>query len=239
MKNQTQISFSTAAIIAGISIVVMTISAVVSTDLTIGRLVVDDNPPATYYAIKENLMLFRTGVFSWIMVLICDLIIAWSMYIYLKPINKDVSLITAWTRVLYTSILGTAIASLIQLNLLQQQFINGSDFSLEYFISETWFYYNSFHVIWSMGLLIFGLHILLLGYLSLKSWYLPKWMAIFLILGGIGYLCIHILKLLAPSNKEIIQMLEWIFILPMLTEVVLGFWLLWRGKSITLTDRLQ
>ena len=56
VKSITGISLRKAAIISGISILMMTIVAVVATDLTIGNLFVPDNPVATLKNINLNLV---------------------------------------------------------------------------------------------------------------------------------------------------------------------------------------
>ena len=56
VKPIADISLRKAAIISGISILMMTIVAVVATDLTIGNLFVPDNPVATLKNINLNLV---------------------------------------------------------------------------------------------------------------------------------------------------------------------------------------
>lgn len=230
--NTPEISMHKAAVVAGFSIVLMTIAAVVSTDLTIGSLIVLENPTATFENIKGNLFLFRVGVLSWIVVLISDILVAWGLYIFLRPVNKSISLISAWLRIVYTALLGTSILNFAYiLELFNSEYYT----TVQGFVhleSRTWFYLNSFDASWSIGLIVFSLHIFLLGYLGLKSNYVPKLLSIFLIIGFVGYMTIHLSNLLIPEYQNFIQILEWIFILPMLSEVALGFWLLFKGKNI-------
>ena len=54
VKSITGISLHKAAIISGISILITTIAAVIVTDLTIGNLIVKDNPAATLKNINLN-----------------------------------------------------------------------------------------------------------------------------------------------------------------------------------------
>jgi hypothetical protein len=49
------------------------------------------------------------------------------------------------------------------------------------------FYLNAFDMMFSVSLIIFGIHILLLGYLSLKSEYVPKKFGIVLLIDFGGY----------------------------------------------------
>ena len=232
-----EISMRKAATVAGYAIGLMTIAAVVATDVTIGPLIISDNPTASIENIKGNQMLFRVGVLSWIVVLICDVIAAWGLYIYFKPVNNGISLISAWIRLVYTAILGS---SILNLNYVIE--LLGSEYyltTIEYtnLESQTWLFLDSFNSSWSLGLIVFALHIFLLGYLGLRSNYVPKLIPIFLIIGSVGYMGIHLSNLLIPEHQKLIQILEWIFIIPMLSEVVLGIWLIVKGKNVKIDQK--
>ncbi|TAI47820.1 DUF4386 domain-containing protein [Flagellimonas allohymeniacidonis] len=227
-----KISVGQAAVIAGIAIVSMTIAAVVATDVSIGKLTISEDPTATFENIKNNQMLFRIGVLSWIVVLVSDIVAAWGLYLFFKPISEGISLVSAWLRIVYTAILGTSILNfsyILELfNTDYQQIIFGEP----HLVSQTWIFLTRFDTSWSIGLIIFALHILALGYLCLKSNYVPKLISIFLVIGGMGYFIIHTSRLLVPEYQSAIEILNWIFILPMLSEVALGIWLLVKGKNI-------
>ncbi len=226
-----KISPTQAATITGLAVVLMTIAAVVATDLTIETLIVQDNPKATFENIFSNPTVFRIGVFGWVAVLLCDIVIAWGFYMLFKSVNAGISLATAWIRLVYAAILGTAMGNLVQLTLLLSPMLEETRLPLDYFITETWLYLEGFYAVWSMGLIVFGVHIILLGLLSLKSANIPNWLGILLTIGGFGYLVVHLAKLLVPDHQDFIQILEWIFILPMLSEVALGIWILIKRKS--------
>lgn len=230
----TEISTRKAAKVAGYAILLMTLAAVVATDLAIGPLIESEEVTASIKNIRNNETLFRIGILSWMIVLICDVIAAWGLYIFLSPVDKGISLICAWIRIVYTAILGTCILKLnYVLELIGSEHLTTIEYTnLE---SLTVLFLNSFDSSWSLGLIVFSLHIFLLGYLGLKSNYLPKLLSVFLIIGFVGYLLIHSLKLLIPQLQNLIQILELIFILPMLAEVALGFWLIAKGKNVKIS----
>lgn len=98
------------------------------------------------------------------------------------------------------------------------------------------FYLDAFDMMFSVSLIVFGIHILLLGYLCLKSEYVPKIFGIVLIIGFGGYAIPNISNLKFPEYNDVMKVVTWIFILPMLGEVALGIWLLvigLRRKQIT------
>ena len=227
-----ELSLRQAALISGIAILIMTIAAVVATDLTIGSLVVPDDATATFNNITTSEMLFRTGILSWIIILICDIIAAWGLYIFLKPVNASLSLIMAWLRLVYAAILGTAILHFVDVLLLIGNdgylTVLGSDrLQAQVLLSA-----NGFYEQWAIGLVVFGFHILILGYLILRSDYIPKYWGILLIIAFFGYLLINLFQLLLPEYEHIRTIMGWIFIIPMLSEVGLGIWLLIKGTKV-------
>jgi hypothetical protein len=52
------------------------------------------------------------------------------------------------------------------------------------------------------------------------------------LLAFFGYLIPNIMNLLLPEYEQIKTILEWIFIIPMLSEVGLGIWFLVKGFKV-------
>ncbi len=233
MRNHnSEITTRHAALTSGISILVMTVAAVFATDVSIGSLLVPDDASATLINIKSSGMLFRLGVLSWLVILITDILAAWGLYIFLVPVNKSISLLAGWFRLIYAAMLGAAIFNLINVLLLLNsgEQLNAAGF--EQLPAQVVFYVNSFYSTWSFALIIFGFHILFIGYLIYRSDYVPKIFGIILMFAFIGYLSVNIFKLLIPQFESFISIVEYIFILPMLGEVALGVWLVWKGKDV-------
>jgi len=87
-----------------------------------------------------------------------------------------------------------------------------------------------FEKYWSLGLILFGVHLLGLGYLSLKSKTVPKWMGWSLYVAGLSYMAIHAAKSIAPQASDAVAMAEMILGAPMaIAELALAVWLVWKG----------
>jgi hypothetical protein len=164
------------------------------------------------------------------MVAILDILIAWSLYIFLRPQNKSLSLLTAWLRIVYASILCVVIINL--LNVLQ--LLNGTyyltAFSESQLQTQIMLSLNMFSQGWELGLIIFGFHLLLLGYLILKAGYMRKILGILILLAASGYVIDGLGKLLLTDYSISISMFTFI------GEVVLIFWLLIVGRKIKETN---
>ena len=233
METQNQIadtSIKNSAFIAGISLLLMAIIAPIANFSILQGLVAPDDAAKTVSNITENIGIFRIAIVLFLIVALLDILIAWSLNIFLRQQNKSLSLLTAWLRIIYASILCVVIINLI--NVLQ--LLNGADylsgFSESQLQTQIMLSINNFSQGWEFGLIVFGFHLLLLGYLILKAGYMRKILGILILLAASGYLTDGFCKLLFAGYS--ISISKFTFI----GEVILIFWLLIAGRKIKETN---
>jgi len=218
---------------AGYSLLLMAITAGFTIGYVMNGLIIPGDAAATYHHIKIAESLFRLGIFGWIIILVLDVIVAWSLYEFFKQLNQHISLLTSWFRLIYAGILAVAIANLICVIVLVSGSEHLSSFDSEQLNELTLFFINAFDVIWSVGLIVFGLHLIGLASLMLKSVAIPKVFGILMLIAGIGYVSLHILKLLLPDLLDKIALVETILGIPMaIAEVGFAFWLIIKGGEM-------
>lgn len=199
-----------------------------------GSLVVPGDISTTYHNIASSIMLFKAEIIGWVVILILDVIVAWSFYIFLKPVNQELALLASWLRLTYAAILGIAILNKVFVLLL----LNNTDY-LSFLKTDQLqvniaLYLEAFKMIWSIGLIVFGVHLLVVGWIAFQSNSIPKIISILLVLAAIGYIGIHLGKTLL-IEQNIITTLELIFNLPMIAgELGFGLWLLFKGGRVTI-----
>ncbi|MCW0483055.1 DUF4386 domain-containing protein [Gaoshiqia sediminis] len=219
-------------IIAGISLVIMAIVAGFSFGYAHNNLVTD-SPENTLNNLIANKSLFFAELSGWSLILITDLIVAIALYFFFSKTSKQISTLTASIRIIYTLILGIAIVQLFKIIPILS---SGNPISDELTISETASHIQLFEKLWSIGLIIFGLHLIGLGYLSVKSKSVPGLLGYLLYFGGISYTFLHSSRRLSLFNTNILDSVENILALPMaLAEILLAFWLIYNGfrKSVS------
>ena len=87
-----------------------------------------------------------------------------------------------------------------------------------------------FDTLWTVGLLFFGVHLLVLGYLALKSITIPNAIGILLMLAAIGYIIDSTAKLMMPNYivyKDVFEMV--VIISSVIGEFSFTVWLLIKG----------
>lgn len=221
------------ALIAGISLIIMTLAAFFSYGFVHGNLVVQGDASATFNNIKSSNMLFKAEIFGWVIILITDIVVAWAFYIFLKPIHQSLSLLGAWLRLTYATILGIAILNLIFVLLLSKNTDYLSLFKIEQLQAHMMLFLEAFEFIWSTGLIIFGGHLLIVGYLAFKSDKIPKVISILLLLAAIGYIVINLFSVILSQYDTVISILKIGFSVPMIVgELGFGIWLLFKGGKV-------
>lgn len=152
----------------------------------------------------------RVGLTGFVLVAILDIMVAWALYHFFKPASDSFSLLAAWFRILYGGALLVALFPLLE------SVSGGSDLTLEAAV-------QSFTRGWDIALVLFGMHLLMLGWLITKTATVPRWIGILLLLAGAGYATDSFGKMLSPDYTLEISLFTFV------GEVVLLFWLLIKG----------
>ncbi|WP_186380963.1 DUF4386 domain-containing protein [Paenibacillus xylanexedens] len=151
-------------------------------------------------------------------------------YLFFKKLNKKLAVICASLRLIYTLILGWAVMNLIFILPLTKKLVHRSEESAVSHGEQIMSYLQNFQDVWSVGLIVFGGHLMILGILVLKADEAPKWIAILLLLASVGYFVIHSLELVDPAVKNITDAINIIMPIPMAVgELSFALWLIFRG----------
>lgn len=111
--NPTKISLLKAAMIAGITILIIALIAPFAELFLYPKLVNPANPAETVKNIISHKALFVTAIFSYLLTFTGDVVISWALYILLAPVNKHLSLLTAWFRLIFSFIALAALLNLV------------------------------------------------------------------------------------------------------------------------------
>jgi len=213
-------------LLAGISLIVMAIAAGFSYGYVHNSLVVD-SPETTLQNLISNKSLYLAGLAGWVVIFISDLIVALALFGYFRRTARLASLLTALLRIVYTIILGIGIIQLFRvIPLLSADVAVADTFSAFDVVLRL----HLFETIWSLGLIIFGFHLLGLGYLSVKAGSVPSLLGYLLYLSGVLYLFVHVARQIAAFDPDVVGKIENIMGLPMaLGEMLLALWLIYKG----------
>jgi len=227
------ISLREAAIIAGFGYLIIFIMGIYANFFILGSLIVPEDAVTTANNILTNNGQFRIGILSFAIMVIFDVVVAWALYVFLKPVNKSLSLLTAWFRLVNATIFGIALYNLLSV----LQLVDGADyltvFETGQLQAQVMLFLNAFNNTWLIGLVFFALHLLILGYLIIKSDYMPGIIGLLLIIASLGYLIDSFANFLLPNYADYASIFMLIVVIPgVIGELSLTFWLLLKGSKI-------
>lgn len=218
-----------AGLVSGIGILVMVLTVPVAEFVLFPELIDYSNAEATFHNIKENRGLFTTGIFLHLTTLICDVVVAWSLYIYLKPAHKSLSILAAAFRIVFAIVTLAALLNLISvLNLTANQpYLAALKTTI---CTEVLLTIKNFQLQWGFAFSFFGSYLILLGILVYKATYIPKLLGILLIVAGLGYLIDTLRTFFFPEVN-----LDYVMI-TFFGELVFMLWLLIKGWRIKVIE---
>lgn len=219
-----------AAIVAGLGLLIMAIAAFFANFSVVQGLVVPGDAAKTASNIIANQMLFRFGMAGFVVVLICDVLVAWALYLFLKTVNQSLSLLAAIFRLVYTAIFAAALFNLSN----AFQMLSGTQypntFTPEQVQAQVMMSLESFQYGWLIGLVFFGFHLLVLAYLVMKSSYVPKVLGVLLLTAALGYIVDSFAHFLLPNYADYKPLFLLIVAVPgTIGELSLCLWLLIKG----------
>ena len=201
-----------ASLTGGLAIALMAVLAPLATFGAVGSLVTPGEAERTAQDILASEGLFRWGVLALVVVVVLDIIAAAALLTLFTPVNRGVSTMAAWFRVTYGAVYLVAILQLVlALDLLDQP---------EQALSAI----EAFNTIWLVALILFAVHLLLIGYLAYRSGFMAKIFGILLVVAGLGYLTDGIMAVLVAEPP--VNVGQFTFV----GEVSLILWLLIVGR---------
>src|SRR3954470_4922534 len=220
-----------AGVVAGVGLLVMVPLAVFANFVVRKGMIKPSDGGATAAEIVAREGTFRLGVLAWLLVVVLDAVVAWALYRVFRPVSPAVSMLTAVFRLVYTAVLLVAVGQLLRaldvLTVGSAPAPGTADVS-EHALLEL----NAFQHLYDLGLFLFGIHLALLGYLSLRSDFIPKVVGVLLVVAGAGYAVDTVSAVLALELPSV-------SVFTFLGELLLALWLLVAGRRLRAVDPAQ
>jgi hypothetical protein len=191
-------------------------------------LVTPGDAAATTRDIVASDGMFRFGVATLYLVVVLDAIVAWALFRVFSPVNVDLSRLAAWFRLVYTGVLTVAVSQLAGIPGLLNSGAYSEAFGAEQLQGQVLLRTEAFDDIWMAGLILFGVHLLIIGYLAYASGYVPRVLGVLLVIAGVGYAFDSFVTVFSDGSPFAISTVTF------LGEFLLGLWLLIRGRRISL-----
>ena len=189
--------------------------------------------PADATATANNIVasesLFRLGFASYLLEAMCDIALALILYVLLRPVRRDLSLLAAFFGLVSTATFAVAElfyyfgASLI---------LGGAPYLKTFSPAQVNTLVQLLLKLYGTGgeifMVFYGVAAILRGYLIFQSGYLPKFLGVLLALGGLGFVTRNFALVLAPAYAS-----DFLLLPMFLAGVSLTGWFLVKGVDVS------
>jgi hypothetical protein len=217
-----------AGLVAGVGILVMAALSGFGIFFVVEGLVTPGSAARTVEDIAASEGLFRWGTLSLYGVVVLDVVVAWALFRFFSPVDSGLARLAAWFRLAYAGVFMLAIGQLTGIpDLVTTEEYSGV-FTAEQIQGQALLKTDAFDDLWMAGLILFGIHLALVGYLAYRSGYVPKFLGILLLIAGAGYVFDSVASTVLASPPGSVATVTF------LGEFLLALWLVARGRRISL-----
>jgi hypothetical protein len=224
-------SIRTASLTAGVGILLIAVLAGFGNFVAIQGLVTQEDAAKTARDVLGSESMFRLGIASLLLVVALDVVVAWALYRVFSRVSSSIAMLAALFRLVYAGVFLVAISRLISALHLLTNDSYLSVFTPAQVRAEALSEIHSYNDVWAAGLVLFGLHLLVVGYLAYRSGYVPRVLGVLLTVAGLGYLIDTFGTVLSRGSWTEISSVTFI------GEFLLALWLVIWGRRLPSSDQ--
>ncbi len=160
----------------------------------------------------------RLAVLAFVGVVVLDVLVAWGLARFLARDTPSLAAVAGWLRVAYAAMLGAAVMRL-------GEGVRAGDAAV------AWAEVQGFAEGWRLALVVFGVHLVLVGVALLRGAAAPRWLAWAVVLAGLAYAVDNVVRtLLADPSSSGLAATVVVAVPAMVGELGLAVWLVVRGR---------
>ena len=201
-------------------------------EMYVPSLIMTGDAATTAANLRHNEGLFRLGFAAYLVEAFSDIVLAWLFYILLKPVHRDLALLSAFFGLVSTTLF--AVTKLFYFA--APMFLTGrpylAAFSPEQLDALATTFVALYGGLSGLSMLFYGTAWIIRGWLAVRSTYLPPFLGALMIVAGLGFVVRTIAYVLAPAFA-----LD-VLLAPMfLNAVAIAIWMLAKGVDRDKWDR--
>lgn len=227
-----EVSPRRAAQSAGAGYLVIFVLAIFANFFVVNGLVETGDAAATARNIADSEGLFRAGLVAFAIVFVVDVVVAWALFILFRGVGRDVSLLAAWFRLVYTVFLGVAlIFFFVALQLLSgDRYLDA--FGPGQIDAHALLAVDAFNYAWLIGLVCFGVHLIVIGWLVVASRWTSPALGYLLMVAGTAYIVDTLARAVLADYADVENVFLAVVAVPSVVgELWFTVWLLRRAGT--------
>lgn len=218
---------------AGAGYLLIIVSGIFAEFFVRSSLVVPGDAATTAHNIVASEMLYRSALASELVMLTCDVAVALALYVVFRKVSRSLALLAAFFRLTHAAVVAVNLLNTyVPLLLLGDAgylavFAPGQLQALVLLLLEAHGYG------YAIGLVFFGLYCAVLGWLVLRSRYVPRLLGVLLVCAAVGYLADSFARTLLPDYARYETLLGLVVLLSAFVgELSFSLWLLVKGVDV-------
>ena len=210
--------------VAGVAMLLSIVFGLLGEMVLPGRIVVRGDAAATAANIVGDPTLFRLSFAAYLVEGLCDIALCVFFYIVLKPVDRNLALVSAFFGIASMVTFAVAQSSFFAASLVLGDSAGMGAFSSDQRNALAYLAIRISGTIAWLFLCLYGIASMIRGYLIARSSYLPKLLGVLFIIGGAGFFLRSATYLLAPKLSSPV------LLFPMaLAGIPMMAWLLFKG----------
>jgi hypothetical protein len=195
------------------------------------RLIVSGDAAATANNIVTNASLFRLGIAADLSTFLLAIPMTLILYALLKPVNRDLALLTVMLNVAQDAIGGVNVLNTYR----PLQILGGAGylnvFSQDQLEALSLLSLNTYSTGFFVAMLFFGVCCVVLGYLIFKATFIPKPFGVLIAIAGLCYVANTVAVILSPAIASALY--PAILLPPFVGELAFALWLTVKGIDVS------
>ena len=230
--DRTDITPQRAALVAGIGYVVLFVLAIFANFFVRERLVAPDDAAATFRDLAANEGLVRLAIVAFLVIFLVDVVVAWALHQVFRSTGSQRSALAAWFRIVYTVFLGVGLVFLYGVLQLVGDRDHLAAFGQDQLDAQAMLALDAFNATWLIGLVAFGVHLILVGRIIVRTGIASTLLGAVLVVAGSAYVFDTLAYTLVPNYADHAAVFTAIVAVPsVVAEFAFLAWLLRRGLA--------
>ena len=186
---------------------------------------------ATAANLTDNIRLFQAGILGDIVVLLAEIVLTAMLYVLFAGVSKTLSLVAAFARLTMVVIMGFNLL----LNIAPMYLVSGAGvlnaFEPAHLQAVALGFFEGHQMVTYIWQLFFGLHLLALGYMIIRSDLFPRLLGWMMFIGSFGYSLQGVVKLISVDQSLLNVGVIVLLTIGTLGELSFAFYLLIKGTK--------
>lgn len=211
----------------GLGYLLIFITAFFATGFVVEAMVIPNDAATTWANFKAAPQMLSWAILSFILMVLIDAILAVPFYLLLRKLSHTWALISSALRLVNAAVFAVALMDLISFQRLLGKPYQGDELFL---LRQVDHLTQSFDDTWLLGLVFFGVHLIIMGFLMVRSKLFPSWIGLLIQAAGLVYVIDTVASFSLPNYENYTAFFEMMVVIPsVLGELSLCLFLLIKG----------